>query len=438
MKRKWLKTAAFLTAFLMLAGMVLAGSAEPAEEADDSQIAYDMVRPYYDDSVQAAELSPDLGRNFTDHKIDHAVMVMEKSAELFDAVPGAVEAGTLPVEVPEGMIGFSGDLDPDVLVIAALFHDTGMSGLGYAPVQMTDSDGDLLYDDNGRVMLLRDNGHVVMLPEDLSDFQTIRTYHSLNSCLFLLICRDVMKEAGYSDQDVDMMAAACQAHSKSSSGVRNLNSKADWSYAFDLIDDLVYAWNTDNPEDTISFDRTPFETDDEVLRQLASVTLSLRVADVSRDSGPDAEVQTGETVHVDRSTLNNFGGYAEAELKDAVIVIGEENEPVETFKSRQVHVGEQNISENHCSLNKDGFILHEITVIDGCSAPRCTQMSINDHLGEFYSAREGRFAVSILFQSFEDTDDGYFRDSWESYRIQAAQDYPNVTVFYPWDEEETP
>ena len=59
---------------------------------------------------------------------------------------------------------------------------------------------------------------------------------------------------------------------------------------------------------------------------------------------------------------------------------------------------------------------------------------MDDHLGEFYSARDGHFIVKIAFLSFED-DDGFFRDSWEDFRLQAAQDYVNIEIQYPWDEE---
>lgn len=181
----------------------------------------------------------------------------------------------------------------------------------------------------------------------------------------------------------------------------------------------------------------PFEADDALLGALAAQTLCLRVGDVSRDSGPDAEVQTGERVHVERDTLNDRGGSIPAEVEGAVITIGEADEDVESEKSRQVHAGEQNIPENHTFLNLDGIVTHEITVEDGCSAPRCTQQAVDDHLGEFYSARDGHFIVRVLFLHFEDNADGFFRDSWEDFRVRAANDYGNIEIQYPWDEEES-
>ena len=91
---------------------------------------------------------------------------------------------------------------------------------------------------------------------------------------------------------------------------------------------------------------------------------------------------------------------------------------------------------NRLYLSEDNVVTHEITVADGCSAPQCTQVAIGDHLGELYSARDGEFAVSIVFESFEDDEDGFFRESYEDFRLMAAQDYPNVTIHLPFDEEE--
>ena len=78
---------------------------------------------------------------------------------------------------------------------------------------------------------------------------------------------------------------------------------------------------------------------------------------------------------------------------------------------------------------------HEITVADGCSAPRCTQQAVDDHLGEFYSARDEWFRIRIVFERFDAEDADFFRDSWEDFRVQAAQDYPTIAIGYPWDGE---
>ncbi len=327
-----------------------------------------------------------------------------------------------------GRVAFSTEIDYLTLEGAALFHDTGMCGNGFAMTYTTNPDGDSLPAERG-------DGLYVMHPEDNLDFEEVRTCHSLNSGLYILVNREKLRDAGYTDVQIDKMAAACLAHSKSSSGVRDLSSRAAWAECFLRLDSLVAAWNEHYPDTPIRFDRTPFETDDALLSALATETLALRVGDVSRDSGPDAEVQTGETVHVDRATIDNRGGVVSLELKDADIIIAETGDEVPTEKARQVHAGEQNIVENHTILNGEGIVMHIITVQDGCSAPRCTQASVGDHLGEFASASDGKFIVQLVFDEFADDEDQFFRESWEDMRYQAAQDYPNVEIQYPWDEE---
>ena len=412
-----------LMLMLLLASCV-GGAAEVRMEMEAVRA---LAWPYYEAAVDVAWNSPDFGRDFTDHKTAHAEMVAEKSLEVGRTVVEAVAKGTLGGETGDGRVAFSGNIDFATLEAAALFHDTGMCGGGYAMDETVDESGAKAYEREG-------NGLYSMHAEDNLDFAEVRTYHSLNSGLYVLVNRKGLLEAGFSDLQIDMMAAACMAHSKSNSGVRDLNSEADWADCFDRLDAVAAVWNADHPDALIAFDRTPFETDG-ALGELATQTLCLRVGDVSRDSGPDAEVQTGERVHVDRDTLNDRGGSIPAELEDASITIGEANEDVESEKSRQVHAGEQNIPENHTVLNGDGIVTHEITVEDGCSAPRCTQQAVDDHLGEFYSARDGRFIVRVLFRRFEDDTDGFFRDSWEDFRIQAAGDYENIEIQYPWDEE---
>lgn len=414
---------------LMLVFLMSVSCCAAAEESATSAAVKALAWPYYEAAIDVAQSSPDYGRDFTDHKTAHVTMTAVKSLEAAETISAAVRLGTLGAQEPaDGRVVLSGDIDLIALEGAALFHDSGMCGSGYA---LTNTQ-----DENGNTVLMKDaEGHYVMHAEDNLNFAEVRTNHSLNSALYVLVNRSGLRTAGYTDAQIDLMAAACMAHSKSSSGVRNLNSRADWIDCFDRIDACVAAWNANHPGEGISFDRSLFESDDAYLSVLASTSLALRIGDVSRDSGPDAEVQTGEKVHVDRETLNSRGGTVEAELEGAVITIGIENEDVPGLKGRQVHAGEQNISENHTLLGPEGFVIHEITVMDGCSAPRCTQESVNDHLGEFFSARDEQFTVRILFVSFEDADDSFFRDSWGDYRIQAAQDYPSIEIQYSWDKE---
>ncbi|MBQ8307143.1 MAG: hypothetical protein IJX90_13110 [Blautia sp.] len=439
----------FLQALSLAAvSVVLSSSAVFSEQAAENEIyespnpamaeaVREITWPYYETSREVAINSPELGRLFTDHKTAHALLTTAKTLEAVQVLKEAVEKGSLPGTAKQGHVAFGTSIDMAVVEGAALSHDTGMSGSGYALTEAVDEAGNTVKDENGSTVYeYLENGLYALHHEDNSQFTELRSNHSFNSALIVLINRERYKAAGYSDEQVDHMAILCMAHSKSTSGVRDLNSREDWLLCFDRMDSLVYAYNQDHPDAPISFERTPFEQDEDLLAAVVTESLAIRVGDVSRDSHPDAEAQSGELVHIDRSTIDDHGGSIEAEIEPMTAVIGEEGDELLHLKDRQVHAGEQNITMNRMYLGDDGVVTHEITVADGCSAPLCTQSSIGDHLGELYSARDGQFAVSIVFESFEDDEDGFFRESYEDFRMMAAQDYPNVTIHLPFDEEE--
>ena len=147
----------------------------------------------------------------------------------------------------------------------------------------------------------------------------------------------------------------------------------------------------------------------------------------------DAVAQSGEAVHVDRDTLDNRAGSWKGEIENADITLGEHGTPVDSDKSKQVHAGEQNIIDNHSFLNNEGIFTHEITIDDGVSAPKCTQEAVGGHLGELASAKDEQFEVNL---EFEKPCDDYSKQSYEQFRAEAKDAYPNVTINYPWDNEE--
>lgn len=56
-------------------------------------------------------------------------------------------------------------------------------------------------------------------------------------------------------------------------------------------------------------------------------------------------------------------------------------------------------------------------------------------MGQLYSARDGEFDVNIHFIGLNADKPEHFLVSYEEYRIKAEQDYPNITIHYPWDEQ---
>lgn len=422
-------------AALLLSALIMSISS-PSVAAGSRQTAdavRDIVRHYY---VQSADLArgSEIGRVYTDHKLKHIEMVAEKSLEVGEAVRTAVLTGNLGSSSGEGRIAFTADIDEMTLEAAALSHDTGMNGGGYALEPAYGENGKQLKDEKGKKMFVRnDDGSYLARPESDSDFDEVRSNHSLNSALNVLVNRELYREAGFTDEQIDKIAAECMAHSNSGSGVPNLNSREDWADSFDRIDSTVKAYSLDHPDAQIFFNRSRLEDDAAMFASLVSETLALRVGDVSRDSSADAEAQSGETVHVDRATLNNHAGSIAGELENADITIGENGDRVPAEKSRQVHAGEQNIIENHTYAGDGGKLTHEITVADGASAPMCTQEAISDHLGEFGSAKDDEFDVVIVFIS---PCDDFAVNSYEQFRDDSAAEFINISIRYPWDLEE--
>lgn len=426
------KTGCKIVAVVIVLFMILGGCAYRGEFPKSAKAVRNITKTLYDNSGILA-LNNEDGRAFTDHKQGHVEMVAEKSLEVADSVTKAVNGGTFGNSRGDGRIAFSANIDRKRLEGAALSHDTGMAGGGYALSPLMGDNGKQLKDDFGRKMFEKDeNGKYLVHPEDNSNFGEVRDNHSLNSAINVLINRDEYIKAGFSSEEVDIIASECMAHSKSGSGVSDLNRKSDWSDSYDRIDATVSAYNEDHPDAQIFFDRNVIEGDDDVFAAMVSESFAIRIGDVSRDSWPDAEAQSGETVHVDRLTINNQAGSIEGEIENIVITIGDKGDLVTNAKSKQVHAGEQNIIKNRTYVGSNGRLVHEITVNDGSSAPACTQEAINDHLGEFKCVPDEMFDVSIVFK--KDCDD-FSKELYEQFRDIAAGEYDNIDIIYPWDKE---
>lgn len=369
----------------------------------------------------------DMGANFTDHNENHVEQVKEKTAEVLDASVAAIKEGKLEKADATGDVHFSDAVDYKVTEAAALSHDTGMSDDGYS------------FTCENKTPVKSDKGTFIIEKQNPENFMSVRDNHSANSALNVLANREQYKAIGFTDTQVDEIAVLTYAHSKSNSGVDNLNDSGSWTECFDRIDALVDQYNKDNPDNEIDkIDRTQFEGEQskERLGALATETLSLRVGDVSRDSGADALSQSGESVHVEKNTINENSYSYQEEVKNAVVMRGDE--VIADEKAKQVHIGEQNIINNQTEF-KDGKVTHTITVDDGNFAPHCTAEAIKDHLGELASAKNGEFVVDIKFNEPCDPETQQKYDNWKK-AMQDAIDkengdlkYPNVKIVFPWE-----
>lgn len=380
---------------------------------------------------EIAKASPDNGAYFTEHGLAHWLETEVKSSEIADAVETAVSTGKIYKEgysPDETRVPFAEKIDRDVLSGAALSHDTGMSDHGYS--------------------LKEENGRYIIEPQNSLDFDSVRSNHTLNSAINILAARDEYKVLGYTDAQVDTMAVACFAHSKSNSGIRDINSVSDWNEGIKRIAAVKERYNLDHPDKQISFDVAELTNNRERMSELASLSICLRPGDVSRDSGPNAETQSGEKAHVEKK--QNYQDTATTwtdEVNGFDIFVGDkllETTPEMTekqvnriLKSKQVHIGEQNIVANSTGINENGRIQHVITVNDGNHAPYCTAEAIKDHFGEFASAQDigAEIRVEFVEACSEDTQEKYNTARNNMYKEQMDKNnLAQVKIIFPWDE----
>jgi len=318
-------------------------------------------------------LHDDMGKNFTNHTEEHLQQVLTKTNEAADTFVTAIFNNKISTEHPRSDVEFGWRIDRRVLDLAALSHDMGMSNQGYAII-------------DGKFQ-----------KQNPRKFNEVRENHSLNSAMRVLEKREkLISELGLTDEQVDRIALECFAHSKSASGIRNLNDSHDWETGIKTLNNLVSQYKKDNKEcgRYITFGGDTFLLDKETLGQIATETLALRVGDVSRDSGPNATCQSGENVFVDKTA--GFNRLAKNWKEEAEsIAVKRNGTPITDCKSRQVHAGEQNIVLNKTFFSVDRGIVHEIQILDANFAPLCTFEAIKDHIGEFASAKDGRFSLEI-------------------------------------------
>lgn len=368
--------------------------------------------------------SDDMGKNFTSHNEDHLEQVRAKTSEALAAMVNTLNFGSIERDGATGDVHFDEHVDFRVAQAAAEAHDTGMSNHGY------------VFDCDEKKVPRRDvNGNIIVLKQNSLDFNSIRSNHSANSALNVLRARESYKAIGFTDAQVDEIAVLVYAHSKSNSGVTDLNNSKSWSDCFDRIEALKNKFNADHPNNKVSFTRSRFEgaSNARKLGSLATEALALRVGDVSRNSGPDALAQSGEIVHVEKSTVNSSGNSWKDEIEGAVIMRA--NVPVTHDLSRRIHIGEQNIVDNHTEF-KNGALTHTITINDGSYAPHCTAEAIVDHIGELASAKNGHFVVELKFNSSCDKMEQYedFRTEMKNARNKdGSKKYGNVEIKLPWD-----
>lgn len=377
----------------------------------------DITKDYYAGAKQTAVADIDYLADFTGHTQEHITMVAEKSLEIVNVIEQAIDKGTFQkngtVEANNsdtGRYNFGKGLAKRTLVAACIFHDSGMNKGGF----VLNKDGQVTMDENGKSV-------------KASNGNDIRKNHALNSAINVLANRDELERMGV---NVDMACLLCFAHSKSNSGVRDICSGSDWGKGFDKLDRVVDVYNNEHA-DKIFFNRRSFERNADLMSELVTGTLAIRLGDVSRDSGKHAKAQNGGEIVVYRSTVNSFAKTSPEEA-DKALVYNYGLGPVKSLYSRQIHVGEQNNALNHTVMDEDGQVFHEMTIDDGNYAPHSTFQNVVEHAGELASAPDADIKIRILFNNHVDA---RFVAVYNEMREECYKNMGEraITIVYPWD-----
>lgn len=302
------------------------------------------------------------------------------------------------------------DIDVDEMVFAAMTHDLGMQG-GYTLV---------------------DNKFVKIDTLDMSEFDlamTVRKNHPLNSALSVLT-EDVIPDG----MDRDTVALLAMSHSKSTSGIRHMNSKDEWKACVDKLSETLDQFNADNG--------TNYSLDTEKLKKMIDKDTDFsrlqKEALLIRDADAMSDITTKEMIIFDEdgeekyvlSTMMQDGNYSvtenimkrtsyndpivsgtvEAEgLVDSIYTkdgqyVGE----VDNDFSKRTHAGELNV--NFDSATDGKTYAATIDLNDPNQVPNSSWHSIQERLEEIntYTNCDSRDVIIKLPKDAEGTELGLF------------------------------
>ena len=153
------------------------------------------------------ETDADMLETYRTHGIVHIFDVLTQSINAYSALNDA------------GLTENGINMDLDTIMLAAVMHDTGMSGGQQIHLSV---------DDNKKLIIKLDNVQ--------SSGNNVRESHSYNSGVDILVEAENLIEAGYSKEQIAEAALLAFAHSKSNSGLNPLlNNPAGWSFAIQAL-----------------------------------------------------------------------------------------------------------------------------------------------------------------------------------------------------------
>ena len=341
-------------------------------EAKELQELKDLAEPHYENGKKIAGHIESLNSYKEHHLLEggHIEKVHDRSLEAADVITEYLEKNT-------DQSLYSANIDYKTLEVMALYHDTGMDG------NIPESEYDIqkeLYEKTEKA-------------KEKTFEDTFRDYHSLESAIHVLRDRGQIEGKGV---NADEVAVGCLLHSKSCSGVRDLEDPSQWKEAIKRLQDRVNEYNEQHPEEQISFDSSFLldekgEFNQEKLSEMRTECLCLRVGDGNGHDELSRVSQNGKEISFD---LENYEfaesdkGWRDEITRGEVWIDGQMLDNANDLSGfgRMYNLGEGNLKKMSMESGPDGQIVQVFEIGHINSYPYCTQECIEERLKEFVTA----------------------------------------------------
>jgi hypothetical protein len=385
-------------------------------EAEEIAEIKEKVAPAYENGVSIAKKIKDGGfdtyKEHNDLESGHIEKVREKSVEAAEVLSEHFSENDY-----DGL--YSPNIDCMTVEMMAIYHDTGMD----ANIDADKFNGEL-------------------------SAKQIRDAHSLQSAIHALRDRDFIESKAV---NADEVALGCLLHSKSNSGVSNLSSDEQWGIAVSRLKQGVDDFNKANPSEQITFDTAFIMNEDaslkpEVLAELRSESLALRIGDANGHDSKSDVSQSGKDIKFDLQNceLQNCEYSAEtikkieeadrsgllSEVEHSDVYVGDKlltNDDDETGISRAFSLGEGNFKRLSFEVNEGKP--SEIVQLENCDAyPLSTQFCIEERIREINTAKIDDDYVPERLPGMSDEQDKKLKNS---YADQTAKIDSQIIIDLP-------
>lgn len=356
------------------------------------------VRAYYDNGKAIAGNLTGITGYKEHYNVDngHIAKVVEKSAQAAGVLTPFFTASSFP-DV------YSPDVDLLLMSVAAYYHDTGMDG--NIPADEFEA---------GKAVFLSGIRGAAAVERQMSrgsssraDAETkaydnyFRSDHAVQSGIHVLRDRDFVESFGI---NADEAAFICLMHSKSTSGVKNLFEKEQFSAAADILSTAAEDFNRAHPEEQIFFDAS-FLNDDGALARVRAESILIRIADACGHDSKSRTTQSGLSLVFDINEWDSVSAGLTEEALDAVrnadyaqfsyevadisFYVGDK--PLNSGSHGESYVRAYGMGEGNFKsldlVDNDGVPTLLICLESPDAFPLCTQMCITERILELYTAK---------------------------------------------------